>query len=492
MGDIADRRRAACDAESDCGNPKMSVRALDIEFLLHPTHTRMPFRYGIAELRSVPHLIVRLTANVDGQVLQGVSADCLAPKWFTKNPATSAEDDQQEMLSIIRLAASLARELGEQPSVFAWWRALYKAQGEAAPAGTPPLLWNFGVSLIERAMLDAFCRRHRTTFGRALRGNAFGIDLGQIHPELAGTQPAEWLPPEPQRRIIARHTVGLSDPLRDADIPPAERLTDGLPQSLEATIAAYGLTHFKLKLCGDADRDLARLEDIGQLLDRQPNYAYTLDGNEQYHDVGSFRSFWQQLTSDKSMTQFLANLIFVEQPIHRDQALSDETAAALLLWPDRPPIIIDESDGDLTCLRRGLASGYVGTSHKNCKGVFKSIVNAALIEHHRRREPGKRFELSGEDLSNIGPVALLQDLAVAANLGLTHLERNGQHYFTGLNVWPRPLQEATFAAHPDLYEQSESGVIHLAIRDGLITVDSILAAPFGVQLPAEAFGHAAR
>jgi hypothetical protein len=170
-------------------------------------------------------------------------------------------------------------------------------------------------------------------------------------------------------------------------------------------------------------------------------------------------------------------------------ALGDEVKAELLAWADRPPIIIDESDGDLTCLRRGLASGYVGTSHKNCKGVFKSIVNGALIERHRRREPGRRFELSGEDLSNIGPVALLQDLAVAANLGLTHLERNGQHYFAGLNVWPRPLQEATLAAHPDLYRQSSNGLIHVAIREGRIAIDSVLAAPFGVNLPADAFGN---
>ena len=44
--------------------------------------------------------------------------------------------------------------------------------------------------------------------------------------------------------------------------------------------------------------------------------------------------------------------------------------------------------------------------------------------------------MSGEDLVNIGPVALLQDLAVSATLGVTSIERNGHHYFAGLSAFP--------------------------------------------------------
>jgi hypothetical protein len=60
--------------------------------------------------------------------------------------------------------------------------------------------------------------------------------------------------------------------------------------------------------------------------------------------------------------------------------------------------------------------------------------------------------LSGEDPTNIGPVALMQDLAVMATLGIEHVERNGHHYFAGLSAFPGDIQQAVISAHPNLYE----------------------------------------
>ncbi len=59
--------------------------------------------------------------------------------------------------------------------------------------------------------------------------------------------------------------------------------------------------------------------------------------------------------------------------------------------------------------------------------------------------------MSGEDLVNIGPVALLQDLAAQAALGNASVERNGHHYFRGLSVFPPSISEAMLARHGDLY-----------------------------------------
>jgi hypothetical protein len=63
-----------------------------------------------------------------------------------------------------------------------------------------------------------------------------------LHPSLAGTTPRDWLPATPPAEVFARHTVGLSDPLTDAEIPAGERVDDGLPQSLVACIRFYGLS----------------------------------------------------------------------------------------------------------------------------------------------------------------------------------------------------------------------------------------------------------
>jgi len=462
--------------------PTVSVKVHDIDLYVLNMRTRMPFRYGIASMTAVPYLFVRCDLEADGERRQGVAADILPPKWFTKNPETPFRDDLVEMRRVIESACGFTRQIGRAETVFDLWQQVYNAQKRwAAGEGYPPLLWNFGVSLAERAVIDAFCRATNMTLDRVVRANTLGIRLGALYSELAADRPADLLPEKPLRTIIARHAVGLADPPTDADIPDAERLDDGLPQSLEAAIRAYGLTHFKIKIGGSAARDLERLKRIAAVIreNAAPDYAFTLDGNETYQNVAQFRALWQSLTDDPELADFLRHLIFVEQPLHRDAALSAETQETLNRWNDRPPIIIDESDGEIGSLPRALACGYVGTSHKNCKGIFKGIANACLIAHLRRAHPDRPYILSGEDLCNVGPVALLQDMAALATLGIDHAERNGHHYFRGLSMLPDDLQESVLSAHPDLYRRHERGFPTLNVRQGRVEVDSVVDAPFG-------------
>ena len=147
--------------------------------------TRMPFRYGITTLTALPHLFLRATIEIDGRQQVGITADHLPPKWFTKNPDTSAREDIAGLLEVIGTARDVARATPKSDSVFAWWQRMY--EGMAAWGGgwgKPPLLVHFGTSLVERAVIDAFCRAEGTTFAKALRGNWFGVDLGAIHREL--------------------------------------------------------------------------------------------------------------------------------------------------------------------------------------------------------------------------------------------------------------------------------------------------------------------
>jgi hypothetical protein len=128
-----------------------------------------------------------------------------------------------------------------------------------------------------------------------------------------------------------------------------------------------------------------------------------------------------------------------------------------------------------------LQLGYSGTSHKNCKGVFKGIANACLLAHHRKVNPAQEYLMSGEDLCNVGPVALLQDLAVCAALGIESVERNGHHYNAGLSQFPGELQGQMIRSHGDLYQKSPAGWPTLNIRDGEINLASINESAFGVR-----------
>jgi hypothetical protein len=473
------------------------IRVLSATLHTLPMRTRLPFRYGIVTLREIEHCFVRVLAAVDGVEATGIAADGLAPKWFTKNPATTIEHDVAEMKQVIAAACAQAESIGQAETVFEFWQRLYAlstqpSQRSEPCEGSPRLLLSFGASLVERALIDAFCRAKGETLAQAVRNNALGIWLDAIHPELSGREPHELLPTRPLRRIAARHTVGLIDPLTDSSAvsPPTagesvELSDDGLPVSLEACIRVYGLTHFKIKLGGDAAHDLARLRDVAAVIQRNcRDYAFTLDGNEQYQTAEAFRDAWHAVTSTPSLQTFLRHLIFVEQPLHRDVALSEATGEALLRWADRPAIIIDESDADLDSLRVALARGYAGASHKNCKGVFKGIANGCLAQapSPSLSPEGRGVLISGEDLSNVGPVALTQDLAVMATLGITHVERNGHHYFKGLSMFPRELQTQMVTQHGDLYRWHASGFATLNVCEGGIDIGSVADAPFGYDL----------
>ena len=463
----------------------MPIRVLDTDLSVLNMHTRMPFRYGITTLTAVPHLFVRATVEIDGKRQSGMSADHLPPKWFTKNPDTSPREDIAGLLEVITTARDVAKAVPKQPTAFAWWRRMYEAMSAWGGGwGKPPLLVHFGTSLMERAVIDAFCRHDGTTFGEALRKNWFGIELGALHRELEGVEPASFLPAAPLRTLVSRHTVGLTDPLTDADIPAAERVDDGLPQSLDACVRTYGLTHFKIKLWGDAARDHDRLRGVADAIERglgrDADFAFTLDGNENFKAIDPFHTLWDSITAEPSLRRFMTRLLFVEQPLHRDVALGDGVKGEFLAWNSRPPVIIDESDGEIGSAARALECGYAGTSHKNCKGVFKSVANTGLIARRRGKQPKARFVISGEDLSNIGPVALMQDTAVVASLGITHAERNGHHYFKGLSALPTDIQSAALAAHGDVYHRHERGFVTSRVERGRTDVGSVVDAPFGV------------
>jgi hypothetical protein len=446
-----------------------------------PLKARMPFRYGIATMTEVTHIFLRLEFDFAGRTETGLAADHLPPKWFTKDPNRALNDEIDEMFAVIRAAVGHARVI-RAATPFAFWRELYNAQAAwGASQKIPPLLAQFGTSLVERALLDAFCRMRGVTLATALHGNLLGLDLGSLHSTLAGTTAHDWLPAAPPTEVFARHTVGLSDPITDEEIPADERVHDALPQSLVACISFYGLSHFKLKINGDAPRDCARLARMAEIFARdcRAGYAFSLDGNESFHEVAAFADYVRDLRASVGDASFWSHLLFIEQPWHRDVALTPAIGALARAWPDRPPIIIDESDAELTSLPTALNLGYAGTSHKNCKGIFKGVANACLLA--RRRAVGLPAMLSGEDLSNIGPVALLQDLAAAACLGITSIERNGHHYFAGLSQFPASVQAHILEHHGDLYTRSTAGWPRLDVKNGRLQIGSVLAAPFGYE-----------
>ena len=90
--------------------------------------------------------------------------------------------------------------------------------------------------MVGQVVIKAFWRSAGKSFARLIADNVPGIQLGEIHQELQGLEPKDLLLANLLSQLIARHTVGLRDPLRDEEIPDDEKLEDALPQSLEFCI----------------------------------------------------------------------------------------------------------------------------------------------------------------------------------------------------------------------------------------------------------------
>ncbi|MEX0638465.1 MAG: enolase C-terminal domain-like protein [Burkholderiales bacterium] len=416
---------------------------MEIELKQRDVKLRMPFRFGVVTLTESPQAFVRARIRLeDGREAAGAAAELLAPKWFDKDPALSNEDNFEQL----RRSLAQARDayLAHEPRT-AW--------AHAAPGRG--LVENYGPALIDRALLDALCRALGVSFYRAVQANLVGagsfegMDLGGFFGTL-----------RPRAAIAARHTVGLLDPIAAAD--QAQRVNDGLPETLEEVIARYRHRYFKLKVAGDARADVERLAAVAAVLERiEGAYHVSLDGNEQYEDMQGVAELWARMKGDARLARLVKSVLFIEQPVKRQKAFASRVEGI-----DKP-VIIDESDDALDAFARAKALGYRGVSSKTCKGLYKSLTNRA-----RCAAWGEGYFMSGEDLTIQAGLALQQDLALGSILGLTHVERNGHHYVNGMAALPQGEQDAFLAAHPDLYERSH-GAVRVHIEDGMLAIGSL-------------------
>jgi hypothetical protein len=441
---------------------------------------RIPFRFGVTTLTSAPQAFVRVRIGLPGGgEAEGTAAELMVPKWFDKNPDLTNEDNFGQLRTALRLTAQAYRAHGAD-TAFGMAARNASSLAEAGGAeGLDGLVTGFGPALVDRAIMAALCNYSRLPFASAMRANLAGmrsdllpadLDDFAIDPFLASLKP--------RSAIAARHTVGMVDPLTSAEADEYGLPQDGLPRSLDEVIAAYGPRYYKIKLSGDVGADIDRLSAIAALLDEAlGSYRATLDGNEQYGSADSFGVAMAAFRAEPRLSRLLRSTLFVEQPLKRGAALSADVAEL----SNDTPLLIDESDGDMDAFVRARKAGYRGVSSKDCKGFYRAIVNAARCRAWNAEAGEERYFLSGEDLTCPSGLAVQQDLALVALLGITHVERNGHHYFAGMEGAPSGEASAFLAAHGDLYERFRDGA-RLKLKSGRIDMGSLQDAGFGSSL----------
>ncbi len=452
----------------------VAIKVVETRLGIRDSFTRMPFRFGVVTMTAAAQATIAVTIeDAAGRRATGWAADMLAYRWFDKRPEKTLADNVADLIAAIGIAEALYRE---QPAAtpFGLWLATHaEIERRCLAAGHNRLIACFGSSMLERGVIDALGRLTGRSYFDLVRADALGVDLGATFPELAGRTVAEFLPARPADRVHLRHTVGLVDPITAADVAPGERLDDGLPQTLEDYLDHDGIAYLKLKVGGDLGADIARLETIAGTMRTRPRaWAASLDGNEQYKKLDDFMALVDALKSRPALKPIADAILFIEQPLDRAVALAPEVAPALAALSRDWPVIIDESDGWVSAFREAIALGYRGTSHKNCKGIYKSLHNLALARVLTERDPARPLFLSAEDLTVLPVVGLQADLASVALLGIAHVERNGHHYFRGLGHLGAAEKAAALAAHPDLYARRGDEAF-LRIDKGQLAIGSL-------------------
>ncbi|MCV9961675.1 mandelate racemase [Pararhizobium sp. BT-229] len=434
---------------------------------------RFPFRFGAARVEAAPQAFVRVRiSDGAGRGAIGRAAEMMMPKWFDKSPALSPDDNVEQLRTSLRLAINAYSDAGGG-TAFALHAAI---EGEhhrrAAGQRLPGLVASYGLALIDRAIIDAVCRLEGMSAVDAVRSNRLGIDAATA-PDLRDFDLNGYLASlTPAAMMAVRHTIGLADALTAADITEGARVGDGLPQTLQEVIAAYGHRHFKIKVSGRPVEDTERLIRIAEVLDLETeSYVATLDGNEQFESGEIVADLLDRIAAEPRLARLRSSILFFEQPIARAEALSRSVAGI----SGRIPLEIDESDADIGSFVDARALGYAGISTKSCKGFYRSLLNSARTAKWNDEERTDRYFMSAEDLTTQSGLALQQDLVLAALVGATHVERNGHHYVDGMAGAPQEEQAAYLHDHGDLYHMA-NGRARLAIRGGRVAFASALAA----------------
>lgn len=450
--------------------PRFSI--LEAERFEWPFRLRLPFRFGVITVTHGRQAVIRARIRThDGREGWGIAAETLAAKWFDKDPRWSDAQNEDQLRRALELSVEASLAAGPD-TAFGHFANQYAAQVASGTAeGLNPLVASYGRALLDRAALDALLKIENLSFAEGLSRNIGGLMPHAIIPDLDGFDFDAMLGSlAPMARMHARHTVGLVDPITAAD--QAERVGDGLPETLEEVAGTYRHAYWKLKVGGNVEADVERLCRIASVLDRlHGGYHASLDGNEQYEDADGVLALWRAMEAETRLDRLRASILFIEQPVKRAKAL-DASMGALAA---ARPVIVDESDGPLDSFVRARALGYTGISSKACKGVWRSLINLARCQAWNTQAGGQNFFMSAEDLTTLAGVCVQQDLALVSAMGLTHVERNGHHFVDGFSGQPKADAVRFMEAHPDLYADTPRGP-RLAIRDGMLELGSVNAA----------------
>ena len=409
------------------------VRIVSLQSEVQRLAYRTPMKFGGRVVTDAVLLDVRATVETrDGRRGEGLGSMPLGNVWAWPSQLLDNEQTLAAMLDLgerLVEAATQYTGLGHPLEIcheLAQDHPALAAQIQSQrnlPEPMPRLAQLVAASPLEAALYDAH--------GKALGQNAYNLlgadfvthDLTRyLGPDFAGEYLDRYTLRRPKPTMPLYHLVGALDPLTSGDL--AERLDDGLPETLPEWIAADGLTHLKIKLNGDdlswdVDRvvSIERVAAAAQAARGCQAWHYSLDFNERCASVQYVLNFLRRLEALSPAA--LARVQYIEQPTHRDLQAHRENRmheAARI-----KPVVIDESLIDLESLLLARELGYSGVALKACKGHSEALLMGAAAQKHQ-------LFLCVQDLTCPG-ASFLHSASLAARVPtVAAIEGNGRQY----------------------------------------------------------------
>jgi len=183
----------------------------------------------------------------------------------------------------------------------------------------------------------------------------------------------------PAQAIEARHTVGMVDAISAADL--AEPVNDGLPETLEDVVGAYGHRYFKLKV-GVRWMPTSRGSPPSPRCSTAPPPPITPRWTATSNMTMRRRC---RTAGPQSTTPGAAPAVRLH-PVHRTARSNRQGRAATghLAAEPIPPVIIDESDGGAAPFEVARERGYTGCPPRPARTVQVGAQRRALRDVERR------------------------------------------------------------------------------------------------------------
>jgi L-alanine-DL-glutamate epimerase-like enolase superfamily enzyme len=419
------------------------IRIDDVAFSYEDFRYRTPIKFGGVAVDRATILNVDIwVSTASGKKAKGFGSMPLGNVWAFPSKKLTYEQTLAAMKAVVERVAKITaahKDYGH-PIDLTW--ALEHQYLDAAAELTkemsladpiPVLCTLVAASPFDAALHDGFGKVHGLNSYHAYGPDFLRHDLGHyLGADFKGEQLERYVNTQPRPRMPLYHLIGALDPLEDKDI--AQRIGDGLPETLPEWIDHDGLTHLKIKLNGDnLGWDVDRVVNVdavtaaAQQRRRVAVWFYSLDFNEKCPNVAYLLEFLHKVKELRP--EGFERIEYIEQPTARD--LKSNRGNVMHEASKIRPVVIDESLIDLESLLIARDMGYTGAALKACKGQSQSLVLAAAAQK-------LGMFLCVQDLTCPG-ASLIHSAGLAAHVpGVAAIESNARQYCPAAN---KPWEE---------------------------------------------------